>query len=181
MVKPSLNDDLKPLPAPGPRDTLGNAQTKRIRVKDGRKRRPQKGLVQFAVKVRSRVRDRFEAAFEAARDAADGNLTKGDFMDMVLAGYEAQAAGADLAATAAAVTRDPVPSKQDRDDGRTIALSVFATRPLAKALNQRAKANDWTLSETVEHACAQAKHIDHLEQQLAGPCPHCGKGIRDQV
>jgi hypothetical protein len=163
--------DFRPLPPPTAGDTHGNLQTKRVRIADGRKRPPAKGLVQCNVKVRGRARDRFEQAFERAQKAAP-EITKGDFFELVLAAFEAGESGTDLAKVAELARRVPTPPAVDRRDGRTEFIELFATHELARSLKARAKERNWTVSCAMENACAEAKDAAHA---LREPCPHCGK------
>lgn len=142
-----MSDDFTPLPPPKANETFGNLKTKRVRTSDGRKKRPSKSLVQFNVKVRSRVRSQIEAEYGAAREQAP-DLTKGEFMERMLAAYQSGGGTA------------PVPSAADRAAGRTEALTMFATPALASVLDGRSKARGWTLGATIENACVLAKETE---------------------
>src|SRR5262245_56862643 len=171
MVK-TAEPDFKPLPPPTAAETHGNLQTKQVRIPQGKKR-PEKGLVQCNVKVRKRARDRFEHAFKRAQAATAGDdveLTKGAFFEMVLAAFEAsESGGANLAEAAKIICRSPQPSAQDRRDDRSEYLEVFATPELARAIKTRSNEKGWTISGTIENACAEAMALPKE------PCPHCGK------
>ena len=162
------------LPPPMPDENFGNTDTKKIRVNPatGKPKSQTKGLVQLNTKVRGKTKSRFEAVFEAAK-AAQPDLTKGDFFDLVLAAYEAQSAGIDMTKIAEAMHRAPVPPAKDKAAGRDRALEVFVTADLAKALTRRGSKDGWTVSETVEHACAMAKKVEGLS---AGPFHRSPKG-----
>ena len=172
-------ENFAPLAPPMPGEGFGNIETKKIRVNaaTGRPKNQSKGLVQLNVKVRGRTKSRFEAVFDAAK-SAQSDLTKGDFFDLMLAAYEAKSAGIDMTKIAEAMHQAPVPSAKDKAAGRERALEVFVTTDLAKALTRRGSKNGWTVSETVEHACAMAKKVEGLAAELEKPCGHCGKTRR---
>jgi hypothetical protein len=165
-----------PLPPPRPGEGFGNVESRKIRVDavTGKPKSQTKNLVQLNVKVRARTKSRFEADFEAAK-AAQPSLTKGDFFDLLLAAYEAKSSGVDMAKVAEAMHQTLVPPAKDKAAGRDRALEVFVTADLAKAINRRSTKNGWTISETVEHACAMAKRAEGLAAELEKPCGHCGK------
>jgi hypothetical protein len=169
-------EDFKPLPPPTADDTLGNVLTKRVRVSDGRKKRPRKGLVQHNVKVRARASDRFNEIAESMKET-DPEFTKGDLFELMLEAYEASKNKSDLASIAKAGRRAPSPEPHDRAEGRTVHFDLFATADLAQGLKIRAKEKGWSISATIENACADAKDYQAVMRE---PCPHCGKG-RDQI
>ena len=157
------------MPPPTAAETHGNLKTKVVRTP---KKRPQKGLVQCNNKVRPRTRERFEEAYGRTLKVSGGageDLTRGDFFELLLAAFEAQEKGENLVDAAKLVARSPRQSDQDRQAGRTEHLEVFATPDLARALKTRSKERDWTLSDTIENACAEAM------ARKREPCPHCGK------
>jgi hypothetical protein len=169
MVKSDIKSEseFKPLPPPTAAETHGNLKTKLVRTP----KKPLKGLVQCNSKVRPRTRERFEEAYDRARKVtadAGEDLTKGDFFELLLAAFEAQEKGGNLV-DAAKLVGSPQQSDQDRQAGRTEHLEVFATPDLARALKTRSKEKGWTISDTVEHACAEAMALKRE------PCPHCGK------
>jgi hypothetical protein len=168
-----------PLPPPRPGEGFGNVDSRKIRVDpvSGKPKSQTKNLVQLNVKVRGRTKSRFDAVYEAAK-AAQPSLTKGDFFDLMLAAYEAKSAGVDMTKIAEAMHQAPVPPAKDKAAGRERALEVFVTADLAKALTRRGSKNGWTVSETVEHACAMAKKVEGLAAELEKPCGHCGKPRR---
>ena len=163
-----VSDEPQPLPPPGPSDHFNNLQVKRVRVTDGRSKRPEKNLVQHNVKIRARVRDQFEDAFQKARDAAGGDLTKGEFFELMFVAYQAKEGKASLTAAADIVRKSPIPQPEDKAEGRTVALEVFATPALAKGIKERARQTGWTISAVLENACAEAR-------EAGQPCPHCEK------
>ena len=83
-----------------------------------------------------------------------------------LGAYEAKAAGVDIGKVVEAMHEAPVPPAKDKTAGRDRAIEVFVTSDLFKALNRRNSKNGWTLSETVEHACAMAKKAETLAAEL---------------
>lgn len=147
-----MKDDLAILPPPAPNQTFHATKTRRVRTADKRKTRPKKGLTQFNVKVTPSVKERIEAAFEEVST----DMTKGEFMCLLIAAYEAQKSNTDVAGAVAELRRPIRPPKEDVQAGRTVPLEVYATPDLAKALNGRAGKKKWTLGATVEHACALA-------------------------
>jgi hypothetical protein len=94
-------------------------QTKRVRVSDGRKKRPHKGLVQHNVKVRTRASDRFNELAKGMQ-ATDPEFTTGELFEFMLAAYEASKNKSGLASIAKAGRLDPVPEPLDRAEGRTV-------------------------------------------------------------
>jgi hypothetical protein len=177
VVKSDIKSEAEfsPLPPPTAAETHGNLKTKLVRARSAK--RPQKDLVQCNVKVRRRTRDRFEAVFKRVLKtaaAAGGDLTKGDFFEMMVAAFEAQETGTSLVDAAKAVARTPQPSDQDREDERTEHVDVFATPDLARALKSRSKEKGWTIGATIENACAEAMHLK------GEPCPHCGKARNNE-
>ena len=155
----------KALPPPKRGDHHSNLETRQVRVTDGRAKKQKKGLQQFAVKAKARVLDRFEELL-AKMKAANPNFTKGDLLELIVASFEknpAEPANLRLAAT---------PDAQDRADGRTVHLDVFATPDLAKVLTGRAKEKRWSVGATIEHACADAKDYTAL---VGAKCKHCGR------
>jgi hypothetical protein len=163
MVK--SEEELRWLPPPRPDDTHGNLQTKRVRVTDGRQRRPRKGLKQFAIKARARVLDIFTEAFEQM-SAGDPSITRGDLLELMVASFVKTPSAARTARLAA--TPDP----RDRTEGRVEHIDLFATPDLARALKARSAEKKWTLSATIENACTDAKDYAVL---VKTPCPKCGK------
>ena len=112
-----------------------------------------------------------------ASKTAAGNvdITKGDFFEMLLVAFEGKAQNVDLAKLAETMGQAPVPPARDKAAGRDRAVELFVTGDLAKALNRRGSKHGWTISETVEHACAMAKRAEGLAAELEQPCGHCGK------
>jgi hypothetical protein len=164
-------DDLKPLPPPAADDTHGNVRTKRVRVSDDRKKRPRKGLVQHNVKVRARASDRFNELAESMK-ATDPEFTKGDLFELMLAAYEASKDKSGLASITKVGRLAPVPEPRDRAEGRTVHFDLFATPELAQGLKSRSNEKKWSISATIENACADAKDFQAF---MKVPCPHCGK------
>ncbi len=177
MVK---SDDYKPLAAPQPGDTFNTTQTRQTRVPGSRPKRQIKGLKQFAVKVRPRTLARFKAAYEAT-EKAKPDLTRGDFLELIIADWEAQATGRDLNTAIESLRREAVPPPEDRAEGRDVPLAVFATPPLAKALIGRAKEKDWTLSATIEQACQIAKEYSHMYESATETNPAPNGKARDKT
>jgi hypothetical protein len=166
-------DNFSPLAPPMPGEGFGNVETKKIRVHAVTgKPKNNKGLVQLNTKVKGKVRSRFELLYEAAASQAD--ITKGDFVEMLLAKWE-KTPNADLTKFAETLAQTPVPPARDKAAGRDRAVELFVTGDLAKALNRRGTKHGWTISETVEHACAMAKRAEGLSAELEQPCGHCGK------
>jgi hypothetical protein len=174
-------ENYRSLEPPKPGEGFGNTETKEVRVNaiTGKPRTQSKGLVQLNVKVRGKTKARFEAVYAATRaDAPD--LTKGDFFDLMLAAFEAKSAGVNLGQMIEAMHQTPAPPAKDKAAGRERAIEVFVTSDLAKALKLRGSKNGWTVSETVEHACAMAKKVEGLSAELDKPCGHCGKSRKGQ-
>jgi len=167
MVK---TEDYKPLPAPQTGDTFNTTVTRLTRVAGSGSKRQPKGLKQFAVKVRPRTKARFKAIYEAAAKTKP-DLTRGDFLELIIAAWEAQATGRDLNTAIESLRREAVPPPEDRAEGRDVPLTVFATPPLAKALIGRAKEKDWTLSATIEQACHIAKEYSHMYESATETPP----------
>ncbi|MEE9590397.1 MAG: hypothetical protein V3V97_20525, partial [Hyphomicrobiaceae bacterium] len=88
-----MKDDLATLPPPTPNQTFHATKTRRVRTADKRKTRPKKGLTQFNVKVTPSVKERLETAF----DDVSSSMTKGEFMGLLIAAYEAQQGNTDIA------------------------------------------------------------------------------------
>ena len=147
-----MKDDLTILPPPAPNQTFHATKTRRVRTADKRKTRPKKGLTQFNVKVTPSVKERLETAF----DDVSSSMTKGEFMGLLIAAYEAQQGNTDIADVVAKWRQPNRPAKEDIKDGRTVPLGIYATPDLARVLNNRAHTKRWTLGATVEHACAIA-------------------------
>lgn len=135
---------LKSLPAPRPGQTFGTADVRRKTVSNGHAKRPLKGLAQFNVKIRARARERFEA-LHASLDAQ--GVTKGELLERMIDTY-VRAAGGQSAPAA------------DVAAGRTTVLDVYATPELADALHRRATRQSWSLSATIENACAVAADVE---------------------
>ena len=169
--------ELNSLPAPRRGDSLGNLKQKRTRVTDGRKTRRSKGLIQFNLKVPKRTRDIFEERYRAALAATSGRLTRGEFLGRLLTG-DLDTGSADEKVDKAAEL-----SPADREAGRTEHLSVPVKRDVMEYLERHLQAHpDWTLANAVEGVCAKSQEfedardeLEHLEQALRQPCPHCGK------
>ena len=168
MVKSEF--EFRHMPPPTAAETHGNLKTKVVRTP---KKRPQKGLVQCNNKVQPRTRERFEEAYGRTLKVSGGageDLTRGDFFELLLAAFEAQEKGGNFSLMPRSWwQRPPRQSDQDRQAGRTEHLEVFATPDLARALKTRSKERDWTLSDTIENACAEAM------ARKREPCPHCGR------
>ena len=173
-------ENYRAMPPPMPGDSFGNMETQKVRVnpQSGKPKNQNKGLVQLNVKVKGKVKSRFEALYaDTANKAAAGNvdITKGDFFEMLLVAFEGKAPNVDLAKLAETMGQAPVPPARDKAAGRDRAVELFVTGDLQKALNRRGSKNGWTISETVEHACAMAKRAEGLAVELKQPCGHCGK------
>jgi hypothetical protein len=150
-----MADDLKILPPPKPSETYGNVGKRRRTVTTGHAKRQIKGLTQLNVKVRQRAKDRFEAAFAAVEVTG---MTRGELLEAMIDAYSRG-----QGARAAPAASSPPPA--DAREGRTEELQVFATPELAAALARRAKRYSWTLSATVEHACAVAQQVELAEDK----------------
>jgi hypothetical protein len=164
-------EDLKPLPPPTADDTHDNVQTKRVRVSDGRKKRPHKGLVQHNVKVRARTSARFNELYVSLK-TTDQEFTKGELFEQMLMAYVTSKDKSGLASVTKAARLDPVPEPQDRAEGRTAHFDLFATPELAQQLKSRSTERKWSISATIENACTDAKDFQAV---MKSPCPHCGK------
>jgi hypothetical protein len=169
-------ENYTPLDPPKRGESFGNTDTKFVRVNPvtGKPKNQTKNLVQLNVKVRGKVKPRFEALYESAAAAKPG-LTKGEFFELMLGAYEAQAAGVDIGKVVQAMHEAPVPTAKDKSAGRDRPLEIFVNPDLSKALNRRSSKNGWTVSETIEHACTMAKKAEGLTLELDKPCGHCGK------
>lgn len=130
--------ELKVLPPPMQNETFGASKKRHKVIKSGHAKRPVKGLVQFNVKVRARVRERFEEV------VARSGITKGELLEQfILMALEGD-----------------TPSPADAAEGRTTRMVVHAVPALAEVLSARVATRHWTLSETIEHACAVARKVE---------------------
>lgn len=142
----------KSLPMPKAGQTLGNLQRKTITTTDGRRKRERKGLVQMNIKALPNVRDRVNSAWNKARKT-DKTLTKGEFLELLLAHWES--AEPDIGKAVAASRRaDDLPAA-DKARGRTVVRPLFLTPALNAAVDNRSKKEGWTFSATIEHVCVE--------------------------
>jgi len=140
MAKDKDTASLKTLAAPKPGETYGASKTRRRTVTSGHAARPVKGLVQFNVKIRGRSRQKFEQFFDALNDGR----TRGELLEAMIEAYA------------------------DIEAGRSEAMVVHFVPELADALQRRANRNGWTVSATVEHACAVAADVEEAQEMSSG-------------
>lgn len=142
----------KSLPMPKRGETRGNLQRRTITTIDQRKKRVRKGLVQMNIKALPDVRDRLDSAWKKAR-GTDATLTKGEFLELLLARWESDEP--DIGKAVEAARRADDPPAVDKARGRTVLRPLFLTPGLSAAVDNRAKKEGWTFSATVEHVCVE--------------------------
>jgi len=153
MTKSKDTASLKTLAAPKPGQSYGASKTRRRTVTSGHAARPVKGLVQFNVKIRARARHRFDELF----DRVGENMTKGELLEAMIEAYASGRVGTETA-----------PPDEDIEAGRSEAMVVHFVPELSDALQRRASRNGWTVSATIEHACAVAADAEEAQEMSKG-------------
>jgi len=150
-------------PPPNAAETYGNVNVAQVRHVDGRRNRSKKDQEQFNTKVRrgfaAQVDDlRRDVAAELKRD-----ITRGEFLEMMFAGFEASRSEGNLADALQALRRPEIPP-QDLAHGRKQLLTFYASRDVEEALAEIVKTRKWSLGAVVEDMMAKAARLMQLEQ-----------------
>lgn len=160
------DDDMPVMPPPARGQHFNNTGVRRVAAVDRRTTRPKKDVVQFNTYVPPSFPARVEA-FQRQYEADIGrDLTRGQFLEQLLACWEeSRAKGALPKGLPASVV--PEPDDFDREQERTELTTFWASRQMLDILHREAAANAWTLGGVIENFMGMAADCRQAEAELA--------------